>query len=114
MRLTWVQPGDLLAHELVASADEGREVGSIVARWVGEGGVVEAPVAGASATLSDARLNRLAEALLDELDALPVPVADDEPSTLADIAAFWPAAQVLPAHKPPLDRVLGGWVGRAA
>jgi len=75
MRLTWVQPADLLAHEFVASVAEGRAIDRIVARWVGEGGVVEAPVAGASATLPDARLRGLAARLLDELDALPVPVA---------------------------------------
>jgi ADP-ribosylglycohydrolase len=114
VRLTWVQTADLLAHEFVASAAEGRAIDPIVARWKGEGGVVEAPVAGASTTLPDARLDRLAEELLDELDALPAPVAADEPSGLADIAAFWPAAQVLPVHKPSFDRVLGGWVGRAA
>jgi ADP-ribosylglycohydrolase len=114
MRLTWVQPADLLAHEFVASVAEGRAIDAIVARWKGEGGVVEAPVAGASTTLTDPRLDRLAEQLLDELDALPVPIADDEPSTLADIAATWPAEQRLPTGKPPVDRVLGGWVGRAA
>ena len=36
MRVTWVQPEDLLAHELRQSADEGRAVASVAARWTAE------------------------------------------------------------------------------
>ena len=43
MRVTWVQPEDLLAHELRQSADEGRDIAPVAARWTAAGGEVTAP-----------------------------------------------------------------------
>lgn len=33
LRLTWVQPEDLLGHELRQAAEDGREPWAIAARW---------------------------------------------------------------------------------
>jgi ADP-ribosylglycohydrolase len=115
MRLTWVQPEDLLPHELAASADEGRDVAGVAARWVAAGGSVAPAVGGASAEPATAGLRALAEQLLDELDALPVPAGllAAEPDDLAAIRAGWPADWGLPG-RADLDRIRGGWLGRSA
>ena len=69
MRLTWVQPEDLLPHELAACRDEGRDVSDVERRWVSAGGSIVAPVSGASSDPADPKLRALAVELLDELDA---------------------------------------------
>ena len=38
MRLTWAQPEDLLAHELVQATAEGKDVTDVRERWVTAGG----------------------------------------------------------------------------
>ncbi|MDP9867182.1 MULTISPECIES: ADP-ribosylglycohydrolase family protein [Streptosporangium] len=117
IRLTWVQPEDLVGHELRQAAEDGREVTEIAARWHAAGGHDAPPRAGASPEIPPARLRGLAEELLDELAALPSPLP--EPSTLAGIVAAcprWPAAR-RPAGAPSpqaTDRMLGAWLGRAA
>ncbi|GAA0931439.1 ADP-ribosylglycohydrolase family protein [Kribbella koreensis] len=68
MRLTWVQPEDLLPHQLVQSTTEGVNVTDITARWVAAGGTTEAPVSGASDNPAAPELRALARELLDELD----------------------------------------------
>lgn len=95
MRLTWVQPEDLLAHELAACHDEGRDVAAIEGRWRESGGSTMPP--------GDARLRELAWDLLDELDVGRAP----EPSpTLKPVAG-------LPTNVPGFDRMHGAWLGRA-
>ncbi|WP_433239200.1 ADP-ribosylglycohydrolase family protein [Streptosporangium sp. CA-135522] len=130
IRLTWVQPEDLVGHELRQAAEDGREVTEIAARWHAAGGHGAPPRAGASPEVPPVRLRRLAEDLLDELAAIPSPLP--EPSTLAGIVAAcprWPSARP-PAPRPSpvtagaasrdepdpraLDRMLGAWLGRAA
>ncbi|HTJ36276.1 MAG TPA: ADP-ribosylglycohydrolase family protein [Dactylosporangium sp.] len=111
MRLTWVQPEDLLPHELAASRDEGRDVTAIARRWAAAGGDATPPVSGASASPAPAALRALAVELLDAADALPTP--GGEPGDLDEVRAHWPAAWDLPA-KASLDRLHGGWLGRAA
>ncbi|MDX6263586.1 MAG: hypothetical protein QOH84_5274 [Kribbellaceae bacterium] len=69
MRLTWVQPEDLLPHQLVQSTAERVEVSDIAERWVSAGGGTEAPVSGASDKPAAPVLRALARELLDELDA---------------------------------------------
>jgi ADP-ribosylglycohydrolase len=114
--LTWVQPPDLLAHELVASAQEGREVDDVRARWLAAGGQAEAPHGGLRQVGDDA-LRSLAWSLLSELDARepPVTLLSLEPDDLDDIRATWP---VPPGHTGVVDvledRLLGAWLGRAA
>ncbi|MCC5580484.1 ADP-ribosylglycohydrolase family protein [Microtetraspora sp. AC03309] len=120
MRLTWVQPEDLVGHELRQAAEDGRwdlpEVRDIAARWHAAGGHAAPPRAGASPEAPPVRLRRLAEDLLDRLAAIPSPLP--EPSGWNEIVAAcpaWPArgrADRVPDADPA--RVLGAWQGRAA
>ncbi|MFC6017653.1 ADP-ribosylglycohydrolase family protein [Plantactinospora solaniradicis] len=113
MRLTWVQPEDLLPHELAASADEGRDVSAVARRWAAAGGSTVPPVSGASPVPAGPELRALAAELLDECDALPSAGSADEPQTLAEIRATWPVPSGLPGGPPDSDRLHGGWLGRA-
>lgn len=115
IRLTWVQPEDLIGHELRQAAEDGRdpgEVARITAEWHKAGGHDAPPRAGASD--GDAwRLRGLAGDLLDELASFTSPL--DEPADLPAIIAAspaWPAGAV----RAGVDRarVLGAWQGRAA
>jgi ADP-ribosylglycohydrolase len=114
MRVTWVQPEDLVAHELVASREEGRSVAGIEARWVAAGGAAR-PRGGAGDAAAPPGLRALAERLLDELDALPAADTGTEPDDLAAIRAGWPADFGLPSGDGVdlFDRVHGAWLGRA-
>jgi ADP-ribosylglycohydrolase len=122
MRLTWVQPEDLLPHELVASAAEGKPVADVRDRWVAAGGGLAPARSGASDRPAPEPLRRLAAELLDELDALPVPPPEPgaglpASDALADIEATWPAPPALPGRADRsvlFDRIHGGWLGRAA
>jgi ribokinase len=118
MRVTWVQPQDMLAHELRQSADEGRDVATIAARWTAAGGSATPPYGGASETTVTPRLRALAGLLLDELAALPVDPqrAAAEPDDLGAILAAAPPTPHLPHLDRAVlaDRILGGWQGRAA
>ncbi|MBO0830153.1 MAG: ADP-ribosylglycohydrolase family protein, partial [Streptosporangiales bacterium] len=71
MRLDWVQPEDLLPHELVQSVAEGRDTSAVAARWVAAGGALDVPAGGASDGGVSGRLRELARDLLAELDAMP-------------------------------------------
>ncbi|MEU8360376.1 ADP-ribosylglycohydrolase family protein [Nonomuraea sp. NPDC048882] len=112
IRLTWVQPEDLVGHELRQAAEDGRDASEIAARWHAAGGHDAPPRAGASEP-GAVRLRGLAEELLDELAAVPSPLP--EPSDLAGIIAACPD---WPRRRPRADvdpaRVLGAWLGRAA
>ncbi|MEV1179512.1 ADP-ribosylglycohydrolase family protein, partial [Nonomuraea sp. NPDC049784] len=132
IRLTWVQPEDLIGHELRQAAEDGRASGpdgervrAIAARWRAAGGHDAPPRAGASEPEA-ARLRGPAEGLLDELAAIPSPL--DEPSDLAAIIAACPAwpgvGSAATVDGEPMARsraggvdparVLGAWLGRAA
>ncbi len=113
MRLTWVQPEDLLPHALVAAVEDGQDVAEVAARWTGAGGSAEPPVSGASSEPVGAELRALAVELLDELDSLGVPaeLAQREPDDLAGIRAQWPSSGEGVAPDP--DRLHGAWLGRA-
>ncbi|AQZ60786.1 hypothetical protein BKM31_04045 [[Actinomadura] parvosata subsp. kistnae] len=116
IRLTWVQPEDLVGHELRQATEDGRDgrdVRSIAARWHAAGGHDAPPRAGASEP-GAARLRGLAEELLDELAAVPSPLP--EPSDLPGIIAACPAWPDKSAGAGAVDpeRVLGAWLGRAA
>ncbi|WP_046729585.1 ADP-ribosylglycohydrolase family protein [Streptomyces humi] len=88
LRLTWVQPEDLLGHELRQARQDGREPAAVEARWRAAGGA-EAPArAGASPDRASRYLRQLAEDLLDELADLPSRL--NEPTELADIKALCP------------------------
>jgi ADP-ribosylglycohydrolase len=99
IRLTWVQPEDLMGHELRQAAEDGRDVRHIAARWHATGGHDAPPRAGASEP-GAARLREPAEELLDELAAVPSPLP--EPSDLPGIIAAcpdWPG----PRRDAPAD-----------
>ncbi|WP_190088816.1 ADP-ribosylglycohydrolase family protein [Streptomyces melanogenes] len=80
LRLTWVQPEDLLPHELRQAREDGREAGRIAARWRAAGGGKAPRSAGASPTPAPPELRRLALALLDELGTLPCRLSEAEPT----------------------------------
>ncbi|MFD7690046.1 ADP-ribosylglycohydrolase family protein [Streptomyces sp. NPDC059781] len=94
LRLTWVQPEDLIGHELRQASQDGREPSAVAARWQAAGGP-EAPThAGASPEPASPYLRLLATDLLDELADLPSALADDEPTALPRIKSLcpnWPA-----------------------
>ncbi|MFG3344804.1 ADP-ribosylglycohydrolase family protein [Streptomyces sp. NPDC048018] len=122
LRLTWVQPEDLVGHELRQAAEDGRDAAPLAARWQAAGGPEAPATAGASPAARPA-LRPLAEQLLDALAELPSPLASHEPTHLDAITAAcpdWPAA---PAPRPRedgtapggalLDRLHAAWLGRA-
>ncbi|MCC8334565.1 ADP-ribosylglycohydrolase family protein [Streptomyces sp. R1] len=115
LRLTWVQPEDLVGHELRQARLDGRDAGAVAARWRAAGGGEAPPRAGASARPVSPRLRRLAEDLLDELARLPCPSADDEPTDIGRIGALcpdWPSPR--PAGAVSRARLEAAWLGRAA
>ncbi|MFF8274734.1 ADP-ribosylglycohydrolase family protein [Streptomyces lateritius] len=114
LRVTWVQPEDLLGHELRQAAEDGRDASVIAARWRAAGGLPAPGAAGASPDPAPPHLRALARTLLDELSALPRPLTADEPTSL-------PALQAGASHLPPgdvapglYDRLHAAWLGRAA
>ncbi|WP_327314387.1 ADP-ribosylglycohydrolase family protein [Streptomyces sp. NBC_01235] len=117
LRLTWVQPEDLLGHELRQAAQDGREPWAIAARWKAAGGCEAPPRAGASPQRASRYLRLLAEDLLDELADLPSKLADDEPTDLEKVKALcpqWPARPT--GARPPAPapaRLEAAWLGRA-
>lgn len=119
LRLSWVQPEDLVGHELRQAAEDGRDASRIARRWTEAGGAAPPARKGASDRPAGPGLRALAEELLDELDAMPVPTADREPDDLTAIEDACPAwTEVLDAPAPApaeyRDRVHGAWLGRAA
>lgn len=113
MRLTWVQPEDLVAHELVQSRSEGKDVDGIAARWAAAGGSADPVRGGASPGEAPAALRALAREILLALDEIPA--AHPDPSEWQGVRAL-----LDPAHPAVIDRrgleerVLGAWSGRAA
>ncbi|WP_327723871.1 ADP-ribosylglycohydrolase family protein [Streptomyces europaeiscabiei] len=98
LRLTWVQPEDLLGHELHQAVQDGREPSAIAARWRGAGGPPAPPRAGASPHRTSRYLRQLAEDLLDELADLPSSLAEHEPTELSRIKALCPDWPMRPAE----------------
>ncbi|WP_406380864.1 ADP-ribosylglycohydrolase family protein [Streptomyces sp. NBC_01618] len=115
VRVTWVQPEDLVGHELRQAAEDGRDARAVARRWYEAGGAPAPDRAGAS-TAPAPELRALAERLLDELALLESPLEADEPTELAAIRTAcpdWPAPRTEP---PPVsqDRLHAAWLGRAA
>ncbi|MFD5569382.1 ADP-ribosylglycohydrolase family protein [Streptomyces cadmiisoli] len=116
LRLTWVQPEDLIGHEIRQAHEDGREPTAIARRWRAAGGREAPERAGASAGPATRYLRQLAEDLLDELADLPSRSAEHEPTCLERIRALcpdWPAAT---APRPPArqkSRLHAAWLGRA-
>jgi ADP-ribosylglycohydrolase len=114
-RVTWVQPEDLLRHELRQSADEGKDVGPIRDAWSAAGYAADPPVGGVSPQPGGPEARALAESLLDRLATLPDPTAADEPSDWPGIvtALDREAVSGVSRPEPARDKVKGAWVGRA-
>ncbi|MGW2299529.1 ADP-ribosylglycohydrolase family protein [Streptomyces sp. NPDC001809] len=101
LRLTWVQPEDLLGHELRQAAEDGRDARAVAARWAEAGGPPAPEAAGASG-VPRPDLRPLAEELMDALAALPAPLSDSEPNSLPGIRALTaPGATPPPAPAAP-------------
>ncbi|MGW0859785.1 ADP-ribosylglycohydrolase family protein [Streptomyces sp. NPDC002690] len=115
VRLTWVQPEDLIGHELRQAGQDGRDASEIAGRWYAAGGPPAPERAGASEVPAPPRLRALAERLLDELAVLESPLAAQEPTDLADVRALCPRWPAPPAGRPVPDlaRLHAGWLGRA-
>ncbi|MEV5677778.1 ADP-ribosylglycohydrolase family protein [Streptomyces sp. NPDC052179] len=116
VRLTWVQPEDLVGHELRQAAQDGRDTRDIERRWYGAGGTPAPDRAGASEPPAPPRLRALAERLLDELALQESPLAGDEPTDLEAIRAACPRWPALRTDRCSVDRdrLHAAWLGRAA
>ncbi|MEW2566414.1 ADP-ribosylglycohydrolase family protein [Streptomyces sp. NPDC047070] len=128
LRLTWVQPEDLLGHELRQAEEDGRRPEAIAARWHRAGGPRAPRRAGASPHPASPYLRALSQDLLDELADLPSRLADNEPTDLFKVKSLcpnWPASRTpggVGAQPPPSERGGSGeetalqaaWLGRAA
>ncbi|WP_405391423.1 ADP-ribosylglycohydrolase family protein [Streptomyces sp. NBC_01102] len=116
VRLTWVQPEDLVGHELRQAAQDGRDAGDIERSWYAAGGSPAPERAGASESPAPPGLRALAERLLDELALLESPLAEYEPTGLAAVRAAcprWPAPRSRPSALGP-EQLHAAWLGRAA
>ncbi|MGA5563214.1 ADP-ribosylglycohydrolase family protein [Streptomyces platensis] len=118
LRVTWVQPEDLIGHELRQAAEDGRDAAEVARRWRAAGGATAPGRAGASPGPADPALRARAGVLLDELALLPCPSEAEEPTGLTAIQREWapwpgdggprPDGGVLTA------RLEAAWLGRAA
>lgn len=119
LRVTWVQPEDLVRHELWQAESEGRDVTAPAARWAAAGGTLGPPRSGASPEWGTGEQRLLAEKLLRELDKEAPEGSSTEPSDWADIAATIDAARTrhdaapTPGRAVARNRLLGAWMGRA-
>jgi ADP-ribosylglycohydrolase len=114
VRLTWVQPEDLVAHELVQAQAEGVDVVGVAAAWTAAGGSTVPSASGAS---DEPQLRALARELLDQLDDRAAMQRRDHPSAdeadaWDDIVAQWRPMPRLRRTTGP-DRLHGAWLGRA-
>lgn len=110
MRLTWVQPEDLLLHALVQARDEGVDVSDLEARWLAVAGSIAAPTSGAAAKPASEADRELARRLIDEVEGRTDLTIDKDAAAIFARASDEPP---LPTQVDP-NRVLGAWLGRAA
>nr|WSX52374.1 ADP-ribosylglycohydrolase family protein [Streptomyces sp. NBC_00974] len=119
LRLTWVQPEDLVGHEFRQAAEDGRARAAepLLRVWLAAGGHLAPARAGASPAPAPPELRSLATDLLTALAALPRPTHPTEPDTWPAITTTWPTTAPRPAapgSDTPLRRRLeAAWVGRA-
>ncbi|PZF81633.1 ADP-ribosylglycohydrolase family protein [Jiangella anatolica] len=111
MRLTWIQPEDLVGHAFAQADEDGVDVADLRDRWTAAGGDPAPVRSGASGVPASSELRALAAELLDEVDARPSPFDAAEPTALAALQAGWRSSAPATAD---VDRVHGAWLGRAA
>ncbi len=119
MRITWVQPEDLLLHEFAQAAHEGKSIDDLKARWIQAGGTAEIGRSGATAQSAGPALVALAGELLTDIEGRPVGAGhlSDEPREFADIRATWaepPPQYDIPESGELRRRITGAWTGRLA
>ncbi|MGW0568552.1 ADP-ribosylglycohydrolase family protein [Streptomyces tauricus] len=127
LRLTWVQPEDLLGHELRQAQEDGRHPAAVAARWRRAGGPHSPHRAGASPHPASPYLRALSQDLLDELSDLPSGLTHKEPTDFARIQALCTAdlsrkpggvgAQPSPSGRGGSGEeaaLHAAWLGRAA
>ncbi|MFD9410337.1 ADP-ribosylglycohydrolase family protein [Streptomyces sp. NPDC059989] len=90
LRVTWVQPEDLIGHELRQAAEDGRDADAVRQAWRAAGGPPAPDRAGVSPTPAPPELRSLATRLLDELARLSSPLTPDEPTSWQSIRTTWP------------------------
>jgi ADP-ribosylglycohydrolase len=112
LRVTWVQPEDLVGHELRQAREEQKDVDDVEQRWFAAGGA-PAPARGASQEPVARELRSLALDLLDGLDALPRPLAEVEPDGFEAILAAADPGERQEARNLH-GAIAGAWLGRAA
>lgn len=105
MRVTWIQPEDLVGFEFRQAREEAKDVEALEARWLAAGGS-PAPARGASPDPASPELRALALELLDEAAALPRPLAAEEPDEVELTGGETFAVQQ--------ERIRRAWLGRAA
>ncbi|MER7174536.1 ADP-ribosylglycohydrolase family protein [Streptomyces mesophilus] len=125
LRLTWVQPEDLIGHELRQLALEGHDASALERRWLAAGGHLAPERAGASPAPAAPGLRRLASQLLDEAAGLSE--THSAPPAFEAIRTKFGCGG--PGAKPPvpgrggvgkkippthLHAVHAAWLGRAA
>ncbi|WP_330280100.1 ADP-ribosylglycohydrolase family protein [Streptomyces sp. NBC_00056] len=126
LRLTWVQPEDLLGHELRQAAQDGRDASGVERRWHEAGGLPPPDRAGASPPAQDPRLRALANTLLDELASTQSPLRALEPTSLPEIKQLTsrpvrPSLEdreregfgAAPTEAPGTQSLHASWLGRA-
>ncbi|MEV6755573.1 ADP-ribosylglycohydrolase family protein [Streptomyces sp. NPDC051214] len=118
IRLTWVQPEDLIGHELRQSEEEGKDVRSVRSRWLTAGGHLAPARAGASPTPPTPELRAFAEELLTELSQPPVLWAGVPQGGAAVSGRGARARSALMGHSGENEalrpRLHAAWLGRAA
>jgi ADP-ribosylglycohydrolase len=113
MRLTWVQPEDLLLHAFVQARSQGAQVAHLERRWVQAGGSLEVPVSGAADAAATPELRRVAADLLDAVDELAPATHLELDPVLSRIGTGGTVGQPRD-HADLVDRLHGAWLGRAS
>ncbi|MFA7767337.1 ADP-ribosylglycohydrolase family protein [Streptomyces sp. NRRL S-448] len=103
VRLTWVQPEDLVGHELRQAAEDGRDPAAALRAWLAAGGHPAPERAGSSPAPAPPELRALATRLLDDLAQLPPRSTADEPQSWPAIQATWPPPPAAEAPRPSAE-----------
>ena len=112
LRVTWIQPEDLVGHELRQAREEGKDVDAIEERWFDAGGA-PAPARGASQEPASPELRALALDAARRARRAAAPARRREPEGFDEIlAAAEPVARARRSTSPA--RIAGAWLGRAA